>query len=551
LSFCCGVSVCKCIYELKLFLFVIELTFLVCIVLLIAFLQIVSNRARAICYAVRQQQFQLNAELTVNRLVESSQQQLQTLNTLYHGQEQIRSVAENTVAQMELGQKRLAENQEQLERVQADIRIRVVGNLLELRREKELIAAKNRELLGLTEDIRQKLDLTAAGISDQSAVHSARHQELLGDLANLKSRADDVSTKLDKSAAAADSFQRDMIGHHVHALDNLRRINETINYLLTLASGLTDVIDSRSEWLLRITGATDDRMLVLTVVVLHFVYFLAVLFMLAVLRFSFLVRWFLLALVCVNAAAEIKLGKSLTLSELSVAVAVIAVGDLVFLAVRRRWLKGTSKSVVGCGGSANWDGEQHQSLLYADIQHIIKALESLRADICSGHSSSSEPLVDSPVSVAERLDTRLPDVLKNRLDESSFSAGRRSPPPVHRTVFPGMSALTSSPSVSAAYRDLPTGIDTTVTSLTRTHLIRSFAAGSRTPSSRRGGSPAPSDSSYSSTPSKQRPGSRASNLNQSGSRPLCEAFTKTGQPCKLQCQEESKFCYRHQPVSAD
>lgn len=508
-------------------------------------MQIVSNRARAICYAVRQQQFQLNAELTVNRLMESSQQQLQSLDTLYHGQEQIRSVAENTVAQMELGQKRLAENQVQLERVHSDIQIQVVGNLRELRREKELIAAKNRQLLGLTEDIRQKLDLTAAEIADQSAVHSSRHQELLGDLANLESRADDVSSKLDKSAAVADSFQRDIVGHHIHALDNLRRINETVSYLLTLATGIRDVIDSRFEWLLRTTGATDDRVLVLTVVVLHFVYFLAVFCIFAALRLSFLVRWFLLAVVCANAVAEIRLGKNLTMSELSMAVVVIGVGDLVSLVVRRRRLKGTSKSV------ANWENEQHQTLLYADIQHIIRALESIKADICSSQSSSSERVVDSPASLPDRLDTRLPDVLKNRVDESPFSADHHSPPPVHRTVFPGLPAWTSSPSASAAFGHIPTGIETTISSLTRTHLIRSLRDGSRTPSSRRDGSPAPSESSYSSTPSRRRPGSRTSNLNQSVSRPLCEAFTKTGQPCKLQCQDDSKFCFRHQAASSD
>ena len=42
--------------------------------------QIVSNRARAVCYATRQNQFRMKTEYTVNKLVHTTEQQLSALD---------------------------------------------------------------------------------------------------------------------------------------------------------------------------------------------------------------------------------------------------------------------------------------------------------------------------------------------------------------------------------------------------------------------------------------------------------------------------------------
>lgn len=44
--------------------------------------QIVSNRARAVCYAARQQQFRMRTELTVNALVHTTQDQLVSMKRM-------------------------------------------------------------------------------------------------------------------------------------------------------------------------------------------------------------------------------------------------------------------------------------------------------------------------------------------------------------------------------------------------------------------------------------------------------------------------------------
>jgi hypothetical protein len=43
---------------------------------------LMNNRARAVCYAARQQQFRALSEMTVNKLMDTAYNQLNTMNSL-------------------------------------------------------------------------------------------------------------------------------------------------------------------------------------------------------------------------------------------------------------------------------------------------------------------------------------------------------------------------------------------------------------------------------------------------------------------------------------
>lgn len=54
---------------------------------------IISNRARSVCYATRQQQFRRQTELAVNKLSQSTLEQLHTVQELAESHEQIKNAA--------------------------------------------------------------------------------------------------------------------------------------------------------------------------------------------------------------------------------------------------------------------------------------------------------------------------------------------------------------------------------------------------------------------------------------------------------------------------
>ena len=58
---------------------------------------IISNRARSVCYATRQQQFRHQTELAVNKLSQSTMEQLRTVQNLADSHQQIKDVAEESL----------------------------------------------------------------------------------------------------------------------------------------------------------------------------------------------------------------------------------------------------------------------------------------------------------------------------------------------------------------------------------------------------------------------------------------------------------------------
>lgn len=64
---------------------------------------LMSNRARAVCYTIRQTQFRGLAEQTVNKLMNTAQSQLALLGKIEKEQENIQTLAENTFDLVEKG----------------------------------------------------------------------------------------------------------------------------------------------------------------------------------------------------------------------------------------------------------------------------------------------------------------------------------------------------------------------------------------------------------------------------------------------------------------
>lgn len=64
---------------------------------------LMSNRARAVCYSIRQAQFRGLAEHTVNRLMSTAQDQLSVLGKMAKEQKNIQELAEETLSAVEKG----------------------------------------------------------------------------------------------------------------------------------------------------------------------------------------------------------------------------------------------------------------------------------------------------------------------------------------------------------------------------------------------------------------------------------------------------------------
>jgi len=474
---------------------------------------------------VRQQRFRAQAEITINRLMVSSEQQLSTLSTISQTQDQLKAVADSTVNQLEASRQQITSDHQHLKQAHHMMNAQVLRNLEHIQQKKEVIVANNEQLLSKTEQIQQKLDSAVEQIGDQAELQSTRHRELLGDLARLGVQAEDVSAKLHASTRLVEDFQRNAVEQQLDALENLKHINNTVNFLLSILNSVRDIISDKLEWILLLTDATDSRIRAISDVAAHISLFVFVIILFRLLHLNGRLCCMLITIILLNAAAEFKFCNGLGFIQLFAGL--VATG-FVFYFVKLCWAF-LFRSVPPAVSVAEY-GSGHNACS-EDIKYVIRALEQLSADFTKRVSGSGEPLIVDNIQACSTPVRRLPE-LALPYPSNQLPMLDSTPPPVTRWLWP------DTPGNPPPTPNVHGGSVMSDGVMSKLQLVDADEASQP-------GSPA-SCSSTPTRPLRQRKSRGSiSTPNRSFSRPACSAVTKSGQTCKLHSQEGSGFCYRH------
>ncbi|XP_035697705.1 protein brambleberry-like [Branchiostoma floridae] len=299
---------------------------------------IISNRARSVCYATRQQQFRRKTEQTVNKLVMTADQQVQAMESIKTGQVEIQTMAADTIQTVAQGQERLMGRQQQLEHSQVSIASHIQGNLKDLAREKALIASGQRELAGMmadmTDKMKQKLESATTELLLHEKDRKMSHEELLRDLMTVREKAQELWDKIDHNSQEMATFHQETSGQFHVTLANLRQMNATVNYLLHLMDSMKTGLDQRMDFLAVSLGGAGDHLAILASCVLHVAYFLVAMVTMTFLQSPALSRAVMLVLVPTNAVSEVRYRRSLDFQSLTMLLTVAVVGNwlLIWLA---------------------------------------------------------------------------------------------------------------------------------------------------------------------------------------------------------------------------
>lgn len=150
---------------------------------------LMSNRARAVCYSIRQAQFRGLAEHTVNRLMNTAQDQLSLLGKIANEQRNLHDLAEDTFLAVEKGNENIMEQQQDIRMAQLHSQLSIEDNIKRLADEKKIIAESHEELASLTRSVQSKLEEAKKEIEKRADETKFNHQELVDDLVALHNRA--------------------------------------------------------------------------------------------------------------------------------------------------------------------------------------------------------------------------------------------------------------------------------------------------------------------------------------------------------------------------
>ncbi|KAL9959319.1 hypothetical protein ACROYT_G032633 [Oculina patagonica] len=302
---------------------------------------IISNRARSICYATRQQQFRQKTEFTVNQLAHQAENQMDLMNNLQEGQRRLTEVAEDTVIKVAAGQERLNRQQQQLhsnyEDVQRSISYSLKGNVKALHQEKMLIDSGRRQLKEMAKTVKEKLENATLEIQKQDVDRKKSHSRILEDLNKIRNKAEEVWNKIDHSTLQMMSYHSETTQHYNEAMENLKIINDTITYLLKVTNQMQEKIDDRLGWLTQHLGGTGDKLAMVTTCLLHAGYFLLATLCILFLNAPLFTRLVLLVIVPINAWSEITFNSSLSYTTLSCLLTLALLGNWLYFYVRRKY----------------------------------------------------------------------------------------------------------------------------------------------------------------------------------------------------------------------
>ncbi|XP_029142187.1 protein brambleberry-like [Protobothrops mucrosquamatus] len=278
---------------------------------------IISNRARAVCYATRQVEFKRRAQHMVNALVSTAVGQLEAMETLKRSQEELKQLTAESLQRVVSAQEGLLSQQETLRGGQAQMEEALSGNLERLVQEKALIASGQREVAELLEGITRRMENVSSHLNQQDVELQEGHQSILRDLSQVQRRAQEVYSKLDTNVGLFLAHQKQTTLYHDELLGKLRKMNETFGLALQTMELMQTKVEGRLQHIQRfITWAGFSLSSVYTCV-LHVLYFLLAALIMTFLQIPGASRALLLVVVVANALFELHHTVSLGFTSLT------------------------------------------------------------------------------------------------------------------------------------------------------------------------------------------------------------------------------------------
>ncbi|XP_015586684.1 protein brambleberry [Cephus cinctus] len=508
---------------------------------------LMSNRARAVCYAARNTQFRALTELTVNKLMHTAHSQIKALSSLKESQERLEEQTLEALSSLSDGNKALLQQQENLKNAQASAHQLVTTNLRELNNEKALIRSGHAQLAAMTEDIRNKLEKASQELIEQSVERGENHKEVIADLMNIQVQAHLIWDRIESSTNRIVAQNMEAAAQYEETLKKLEQINETIHFIWNITDTMRFEVDRKLGWITEYIGDTGEQLHRAYRSAMHIIYLLIAMVVAAFLQAPFLTRATIMGVVPLNLASFLKHGTDACLDFISISALIFLITAMHYVMVGIQYLFGPNRKTV-------------------PIDCSIPSIRLTNANGASNgylyqHSPSPVPSVHVPLNI--RILKKLYDIWNIVLYQISFyknkiqtcipslpSWTRRSMTPYEEMSCSYVSSKKSREDLITNYaKEFPSMSDdaTDYESSGLNEVNDKFddlddivdANDLRRRMNRRNGS-------VSRTTANNRITSPRSNTPTfSSPKLLCSAITRTGRSCRLYAQSGQNFCFRH------
>ncbi|XP_015180889.1 PREDICTED: protein brambleberry-like [Polistes dominula] len=295
---------------------------------------LMSNRARAVCYAARSTQFRALTELTVNKLMQTAHSQIKTLISLKESQDQLVDQTSEALSSLSDGNKALLLQQQNLKDAQMSAHKMVTNNLKNLNNEKALIRLGHAQIATMVEDVKRKLENASKELVKQSAVHGESHKEILHDLTSIRNRAHLIWEKIESSTTLILNRHQEAADQYEQMMQKLAHINDTIQFISNISNNMRTEIEQtirQLDWITGYIGDTGEQLQRIYRTVLHIAYLFTAMITAAFLNAPFWTRAAIMGIVPLNLCSYLKHGLEACLDFVSITALILLITGMHFL----------------------------------------------------------------------------------------------------------------------------------------------------------------------------------------------------------------------------
>jgi len=284
---------------------------------------IMSNRARSVCYGARQQQFRALTQMTVNKLMASSSQQLGFIQELKAEQEELGDLAAKTLGSLTKGQDKLLEQQDYLKATQQLASQQIGVTIRELSRERTAAFASQKQLSAISQTLKETLDQASKMASEQESERKLAQQNLMQSLTSIEGHVGDFWDQLENSVEKLLVQQEHAVYLQSETVQTLQRLNETFQFLLSVSEHSKEQLN----WIQGLVATTEKKLGNLSTWLIHVGYFLFGMLLLSFAQAPAYTRCIFLMIVPINLMMDLQHG---VVMELPALITLLVIVSLVY-----------------------------------------------------------------------------------------------------------------------------------------------------------------------------------------------------------------------------
>ncbi|KAK9501046.1 hypothetical protein O3M35_002168 [Rhynocoris fuscipes] len=274
---------------------------------------VISNRARAVCYAVRQEQFRALAEMTINKLMTVSHEHIGKMALVEEKQMKLGQSTESVLNQVLNSQTKILSSYSNLKKMESSLISSIAYGVNRVEYQKELLLKLQEVISNLMDKFQHDMDNANNKLSERTSWNIEQHKSLISSLVKLNRTAEDIARKLKESKEVLQEREDVLLSKTEAAITSLNNINISITNMAEWISYFEEVGRPRYHWLRDIIGDKGHRLDLISVLIFHVCGLLLAMLICSFLSVPFTSRW----LLCITAPLNLYLATSNEYQEYS------------------------------------------------------------------------------------------------------------------------------------------------------------------------------------------------------------------------------------------